>query len=162
MSSFTQCLVLVLGVVACGSSPAAAGNGSVVEGRDAAYAPYLAQAIVLHAGWATADAAARKRIALDTDWSVFGSGMNLVPSNWDHDHPFHAPELVVLADGGIEITEWRNRPRVTPYVSGTHEDIYVRERRIFAADGSVSAAKRLAAYNAGVNKHASFRSGSLR
>lgn len=225
MSSFTTCLVLVFGVVACGSGPAAARSGSVVEGCDAAhdptpaaaYAQYLAQggepveaprlvqvlydkkptvrfdviygpaphmpttslgtvyrcklyrddaklakAIVLDAGWSKADAEARKRIALDTDWSVFGNGVNLVPPHWDNDYPFHAPELVVLADGGIQITQWRNHPHITSYMDGSQEDIYVREQRIFAADGSVSAPTKLVAYNAGVNKHANFRSGSLR
>jgi hypothetical protein len=122
----------------------------------------LARAMVLDASWATADAAARKRIALDTDWIAFGSGLNLYPQNWDADYTFHAPELTVLADGGIRIIEWRNHLEMTSYLGDTHLDSYVRESRVFAADGSVSAARTLASFTAAPSKRADFRSGSLR
>ena len=122
----------------------------------------LARAMVLDAGWATASHDSRKQIALDTDWIAFGHGLNHVPTNWSADHTFHAPEVVALADGSIQITQWRNHPKVISYMDGSHEDIYVRERRTFAADGSVSEATKLASYNAGEPKHEDFRSGSLR
>jgi len=127
--------------------------------RDAAN---LARAMVLDAGWATASTDTRKQIALDTDWIAFGRGMNTVPTNWSADHTFHAPEVVALADGRIQITQWRNHPKMISYRDGSHEDIYVREVRTFAADGSVSEVKKLTAYNAGAPKHEDFRSGSLR
>jgi hypothetical protein len=126
--------------------------------RDAAK---LARAMVLDAGWATATVDVRKQIALDTDWIAFGRGLNRVPTNWSADHAFHAPSVVALPDGGIEITQWRNHPKVISYRDGSHENIYVRERRTYAADGSVSEVTNLASYNAGEPKH-DFRSGSLR